>query len=249
MNKDDALEVTSLKAYYLMNFFGITREVRAVDDITMSVRRNEIYGIAGESSSGKTTFIKVLAAAMRPPLQIVSGKVEYRIGGRTISPQSMRDDELAELHWKHLSYIMQGSMSVLNPVRRIQQQKLEEVIGENTDRARVRRAESWRSARSVRNIRLNVMALEDLFNGSQGMSVQLGNVLYADDVETVNTAFADLNASLAPLPDSLEAALAEEGGHANMLAVASRLDALYEALEAALKNTDLYLGFNSLDGD
>jgi len=121
MNKDDALEVTSLKAYYLMNFFGITREVRAVDDITMSVRRNEIYGIAGESSSGKTTFIKVLAAAMRPPLQIVSGKVEYRFGGRTISPQSMRDDDLAELHWKHLSYIMQGSMSVLNPVRRIQQ--------------------------------------------------------------------------------------------------------------------------------
>jgi predicted lipoprotein len=137
----------------------------------------------------------------------------------------------------------------VEPVRRIQQQKLEEVIGENADRARVRRAESWRSARSVRNIRLNVMALEGLFNGSQGMTVQLSNVLYADDVALVNAAFAELNTTLALLPDSLEAALAEESGHAKLLAVASRLDALYEALEAALKNTDLYLGFNSLDGD
>ncbi len=65
----DILTVEGLKAYYLMNYYGISREVRAVDDITMNVRRNEIYGIAGESSSGKTSFIKVLAAAIRPPLR------------------------------------------------------------------------------------------------------------------------------------------------------------------------------------
>ena len=52
----NVLEVKDLKAYYLMNYFGISREVRAVDDITMSIRRNEVYGIAGESSSGKTSF-------------------------------------------------------------------------------------------------------------------------------------------------------------------------------------------------
>ena len=40
-----------------------------------------------------------------------------------------------------------------------------------------------------------------------------------------------------------------DGGHAALLQITSELDALFEALEAALKNTDLYLGFNSLDGD
>ena len=72
MSEKDILTVEGLKAYYLMNYYGISREVRAVDDITMTVKRNEIYGIAGESSSGKTSFIKVLAAAIRPPLEVVS---------------------------------------------------------------------------------------------------------------------------------------------------------------------------------
>ena len=64
---DTALTVRSLRAYYLTRYFGITREVRAVDDITLSVMRKEIYGIAGESSCGKSTFIKTIAAAVRPP--------------------------------------------------------------------------------------------------------------------------------------------------------------------------------------
>ena len=36
----------------------------------------------------------------------------------------------------------------IEPVRRIQQQKVEEVIGDSAARARIRRAESWRSNRS-----------------------------------------------------------------------------------------------------
>ena len=62
---DTALTVRSLRAYYLTRYFGIEREVRAVDDITLSVMRKEIYGIAGESSCGKSTFIKTIAAAMK----------------------------------------------------------------------------------------------------------------------------------------------------------------------------------------
>lgn len=137
----------------------------------------------------------------------------------------------------------------VEPVRRIQQQKLEDVIGESAGQARVRRAESWRSARSLRNIRLNVVALENLFNGSQDQLLQLNNVLFAEDVATVNAVFADLENMLAVLPDEFDAALAADDGHARLLELAAGLDALYEALEAALKNTDLYLGFNSLDGD
>jgi peptide/nickel transport system ATP-binding protein len=115
----DVLEVKNLKAYYLMNYFGVAREVRAVDDITMSVRANEVYGIAGESSSGKTSFIKVLAAAIRPPLRIVDGSATYRFDNQTIDVTKATEEDIEDIRWKHLSYIMQGSMSVLNPVRRI----------------------------------------------------------------------------------------------------------------------------------
>ena len=115
----NVLEVKNLKAYYLMNYFGVSREVRAVDDITMSIGRNEVYGIAGESSSGKTSFIKVLAAAIRPPLRVVGGSATYHFDGRDVDVTAASDAEIEAIRWRHLSYIMQGSMSVLNPLRRV----------------------------------------------------------------------------------------------------------------------------------
>ncbi|WFE76923.1 ABC transporter ATP-binding protein [Roseinatronobacter sp. S2] len=116
---DDVLTVKGLKAYYKMGYFGIEREVRAVDDVTMSIRRNEIYGIAGESSSGKTSLIKTFAAAIRPPLQIVGGSMTYRFGDKIIDPYAATKAQVDAIRWKNMSYIMQGSMSVLNPVRKI----------------------------------------------------------------------------------------------------------------------------------
>jgi len=115
----DILTVEGLKAYYQMSYFGVDREVRAVDDITMTVRRNEIYGIAGESSSGKTSFIKVLAAALRPPFRVVAGSVKYDFDSGPVDVANATDAQIEAIRWRHLSYIMQGSMSVLNPVRRI----------------------------------------------------------------------------------------------------------------------------------
>jgi peptide/nickel transport system ATP-binding protein len=114
-----ALSVEKLRAYYLMRYYGVVREVRAVDDISLDVKRNEIYGLAGESSSGKTTFVKTIAAATRPPLKVVGGSVRYSFLDRDIYELSPR--ALAAIRWKHLSYITQGSMNVLNPIRRVRQ--------------------------------------------------------------------------------------------------------------------------------
>ena len=113
------LTVSNLKAYYQTKYFGVEREVRAVDEVSITVRADEVYGIAGESSSGKTTLIKTLAGAVHPPLRIVGGSLNYRFEGRAIDPYAVSEKELNRLRWKHVSYIMQGSMSVLNPVRRI----------------------------------------------------------------------------------------------------------------------------------
>ena len=58
------LRVEGLKAYYRTRHFGVEREVKAVDGVSFEVRDNEIYGLAGESSSGKSTLLKAIAAAM-----------------------------------------------------------------------------------------------------------------------------------------------------------------------------------------
>jgi peptide/nickel transport system ATP-binding protein len=113
------LTVSNLRAYYQMKFFGVTREVRAVDDVSFTIQRNEIYGLAGESSSGKSTLIKTIAGAIRPPLNVVGGSVtfDFKDGRRDI--YRLTPAELAAIRWGKLSYVTQGSMNVLNPVRRI----------------------------------------------------------------------------------------------------------------------------------
>jgi len=112
------LQVEGLKAYYQMNYFGVRREVRAVDDVTLTINRGEIYGIAGESSSGKSSLIKTIAGAITPPLRVVEGSVKFDFGGKMLDVYG-EPARMKKARWQHLSYIMQGSMNVLNPVRKV----------------------------------------------------------------------------------------------------------------------------------
>ncbi|WP_441235209.1 ABC transporter ATP-binding protein [Bradyrhizobium sp. 930_D9_N1_4] len=113
------LSVRDLQACYRTSHAGVRRGVRAVDGVSFAVRRGEIYGLAGESSSGKTTLIKSIAGAIRPPLEITSGSMEFAFlpgySGLHRAPRA----EVERIRWRHLSCIMQGSMNVLNPVRRV----------------------------------------------------------------------------------------------------------------------------------
>ncbi len=125
---------------------------------------------------------------------------------------------------------------------KIRDQKLLPVIGENFARVRTRNAESWRSQRSLANIKTNVRALQALF-------MAYTEAFYADDVEAVVAAFAALNTTLAEAPDSMISTQDSEVDYTRLQTVHAQIDTLHEAFENALKQTDLYLGFNSLDGD
>ena len=114
------LELEDVRAYYRTEVYGISRSVRAVDGVTLELYQNEIYGVAGESSCGKTTLIKVISGTVKPPLRIESGSIHLNFDGidvdmRNIDPEDMRQN----VRWQEISYVMQGSMSVLNPVRKI----------------------------------------------------------------------------------------------------------------------------------
>ncbi len=113
------LRVRDLKAHFVLNSFGVRRDVKAVDGITFDVRPNEIYGLAGESSSGKTTLIKTIAGAIKPPLKVLGGEAAFSFLPGYPGLFAAPPEEIARVRWRHLSYIMQGSMNVLNPLRRI----------------------------------------------------------------------------------------------------------------------------------
>ena len=113
------VRVENLKAYYLMDLYGIKRAVRAVDGVSFQVEENTIFGIAGESGCGKTSLIKVLSATFRPPLTVQEGKVIYDQGNGGTDMLSLDEEGVRKLRWEFLSYMPQGSMNVLNPVRRV----------------------------------------------------------------------------------------------------------------------------------
>ncbi len=108
-----------LKAYYVTKVYEIQRTIRAVDDISLEINKNEILGIAGESGCGKTTFMKVLYGMVKPPLTIIDGKVLYDFGEGSVDISSFQTNNFTQVRWKKISYIPQGSMSVLNPVRKL----------------------------------------------------------------------------------------------------------------------------------
>ena len=123
------LDVQDLRAYYRTEMYGISRTVRAVDGVSFELQKNEIYGIAGESSCGKTTLIKVVSGTIKPPLKVETGQVHFHFGDYDVDMQRIQPDELrANVRWKEISYVMQGSMSVLNPVRRIIR-TFEDIVG------------------------------------------------------------------------------------------------------------------------
>ena len=113
------LETNNLKAYYMTDAYGVQRTVKAVDDISISIREDEVYGIAGESGCGKSTLLKVLLSMITPPLTVVGGSVTYHMGAQKKDLLNMPVNELRAMRWKEVSYLPQGSMYVLNPVRLI----------------------------------------------------------------------------------------------------------------------------------
>jgi peptide/nickel transport system ATP-binding protein len=118
-----------LRAYYRLGAASAGREVRAVDDIGLEIRRGEIYGIAGESSSGKSTLIRTIAGALAPPLHLLGGSVTYHFGDKDIDVYRLPPRQRRALRWTSVSYVMQGSMNVLNPVRRVRRSFIDFAYG------------------------------------------------------------------------------------------------------------------------
>jgi peptide/nickel transport system ATP-binding protein len=120
------LRTDQLKAFYVLEMYGTQKIVKAVADVNLRIYENEIYGIAGESGCGKTTLLKALYNDIVPPLRLMGGKVYYRINEeKEIDVTALKPKEKRKLRLEYISYIPQGSMSVLNPVLKINETYLD----------------------------------------------------------------------------------------------------------------------------
>lgn len=92
--------------------------VRAVDEVSFSLRSRERFGLAGESGSGKSTMALAILRMIKPPGRIEGGAVWLE----DTSLSGLTDDEMRRLRLAGIAMVPQGSMNSLNPVARIREQ-------------------------------------------------------------------------------------------------------------------------------
>src|SRR3954468_12872542 len=80
------------KTYVAGGLFAKRREVRAVKQVNLSVRRGETVGVVGESGSGKSTVARCIARLIEPTegAILIEGADVAKLGARALRPHRKR---------------------------------------------------------------------------------------------------------------------------------------------------------------
>ncbi|MGM4913684.1 oligopeptide/dipeptide ABC transporter ATP-binding protein [Rhizobium sp. 768_B6_N1_8] len=104
------LEIRNLaKSFPVRDAFGRQiGEVRAVDDVSFSIEKGKVYGLAGESGSGKSTIARMIMGLEKPDAG------EILIDGEGLAKTRRH-------HSRHVQMVFQNPGSSLNPRRTVGQ--------------------------------------------------------------------------------------------------------------------------------
>ncbi len=96
----------------------------AVDDVSISLRRNEILAIVGESGCGKSTLATTIIGLHNMNYTSVDGEIIYE--GRNLL--SLTESEYNKVRGGDIGMIFQDPLSALNPLQRVGQQIEESLV-------------------------------------------------------------------------------------------------------------------------
>jgi len=117
---NNILEIRHLKTY----FFTGRGVVKAVDDVSFSLRQGENLCLVGESGCGKTaTALSILRLIDSPPGRIVDGGIRYH--GEDLLYSS--GERLRQIRGNRIAMIFQDPQSSLNPVFTVGDQIAEQI--------------------------------------------------------------------------------------------------------------------------
>ncbi len=135
---ENILEIENLSVHFPINI----GTVRAVNHVSLKIKHGEVMGLVGESGCGKSTLGFSILRLLRPPGNIVEGKIVYH--GKDIV--KMNQHELLSLRGKKIAMIFQDPLTSLNPLFRIDQQFIETL---ETHEKGIGRKEAFKRAESM----------------------------------------------------------------------------------------------------
>ena len=84
-----------------VDYYAANGTVHALDDVSISLERGHILGLAGESGSGKSTLAYAITRLLRPPAEITGGQVLYY--PRTNAGDDIRFQRLSRIQRKKMA--------------------------------------------------------------------------------------------------------------------------------------------------
>ncbi len=121
--KNSLLEVKSLKKYFpvVRGFFKkVIGHVKAVDDISFSIKETETFALVGESGCGKTTTAKCILRAVDP----TDGQILLHVNGQEVDLAKLPKKQL-KTYRKYMQMVFQNPYTSLNP-----RMKVRDIIAE-----------------------------------------------------------------------------------------------------------------------
>jgi peptide/nickel transport system ATP-binding protein len=123
-NRATLIEVNNLKKYFPIEkgfMKTVVGQVKAVDDVSLYIRRNETLGLVGESGSGKSTLGRCLLRAIEP----TAGQITYYPQqGQPVDILALDKKGLKEIRRK-IQLVFQNPYSSLDPRKTVLQ-----IVGE-----------------------------------------------------------------------------------------------------------------------
>ena len=116
---DSTLRVENLTMHYSTR----AGDVRAVENVSFTVKPGESLGLVGESGCGKTSVALTLLRLMPDNAKVKTG--EIWLGDTEILGLSKED--MRHMRWSRIAMVFQAAMNALNPVYKVGDQIIEAI--------------------------------------------------------------------------------------------------------------------------
>ena len=192
------LQVENLKMHFptQKDWMGRTvEELKAVDDVSFTIRRGETFGLVGESGSGKSTVARAVLRAYQP----TGGSVQFKApDGNYHEMTELQGDKLRTMR-AHMQMVFQDPYSSLNPRMTVEQLIAEPLVNQGETNTALMRE---RAADLLKRVGLKADMLSrypHAFSGGQRQRIGIARAL------VTNPSFVVLDESVSALDVSIAA--------------------------------------------